>query len=145
MNCLHRRLHGVMACAAIALAVSGCATAVRFRSSEASNPVATATVLGSRYHGIASYYHDSFHGRRTASGEIFRQDELVAAHPSLPFGTLVRVTNVRNGRSVVVRITDRGPHVAGRILDVSRAAAEQLGMIAEGLAEIEITILELPQ
>jgi rare lipoprotein A len=102
-------------------------------------------VLGSRYHGIASYYHDSFHGRRTASGEIFRQDELVAAHPSLPFGTLVRVTNVRNGRSVVVRITDRGPHVAGRILDVSRAAAEQLGMIAEGLAEIEITILELPQ
>lgn len=95
--------------------------------------------------GIASYYHDDFHGRRTASGEIFRQDQLMAAHPTLPFGTLVQVRNLRNGRSVVVRITDRGPHGRGRIVDVSRAAAAELDMIADGLAEVELTIVELPR
>lgn len=95
--------------------------------------------------GIASYYHDSFHGRPTASGEIFRQDQLMAAHPTLPFGTLVRVRNLQNGRSVIVRITDRGPRVNGRILDVSRAAAAALDMITDGLAEVELTIVELPR
>ncbi|MCX7929738.1 MAG: septal ring lytic transglycosylase RlpA family protein [Chlorobi bacterium] len=99
---------------------------------------------GTRMRGMASYYHDEFHGRRTASGEIFQQHHLTAAHQTLPLGTLVRVVNLKNGRSVVVRINDRGPFVGGRILDVSRAAAEKLGMLADGLANVEMIILDLP-
>jgi len=95
--------------------------------------------------GVASYYHDAFDGQLTASGEPFNQNRLTAAHPSLPFGTIVKVTNLQNQRSVVVRINDRGPFVSGRILDLSRAAAEQLGMIGTGLAQVEITIVTLPQ
>ena len=77
--------------------------------------------------GMASYYADRFHGRRTASGESFDKSALTAAHPTLPFGSLVRVTNPRNGQQVVVRINDRGPFSGGRVIDLSRAAAEQLG------------------
>ena len=91
--------------------------------------------------GIASYYASKFHGRRTASGERFSQKVLTAAHLTLPFGTLLKVTNLQNMKSVIVRINDRGPHVRGRIVDLSRAAAELIGMRHTGTARVELEIL----
>lgn len=88
--------------------------------------------------GNASFYGGKFHGRKTASGAIFNKHAMTAAHPKLPFGTRVRVTHVRNGRSVVVTINDRGPFVKSRIIDVSRAAAEQLGMVQQGVARVRL-------
>jgi rare lipoprotein A len=91
--------------------------------------------------GWASYYGPGFHGRRTASGEIFDMHELVAAHRTLPLGTVARVTNLANGRSVVVRITDRGPYIKGRILDVSKGAAKALAFVRDGITRVRIDIL----
>lgn len=91
-----------------------------------------------RLEGKASWYGPRFHGRKTASGEIFNQHELTAAHRSLPFGTRVRVTNLKNGRSVVVRINDRGPYAKGRLIDLSRAAAKHLGMLDSGVAQVRL-------
>lgn len=88
--------------------------------------------------GKASYYANSFNGRRTASGEKFRNSKLTAAHKTLPFGTKVKVTNLRNGKSVRVRINDRGPFVAGRIIDLSRKAARKIGMKDEGVGNVKI-------
>lgn len=90
---------------------------------------------------VASYYADKFHGRKTANGEIFDMYALTAAHKSLPFNTMVKVTNLDNGKSVVVRINDRGPFVAGREIDVSKAAASKLGMLSEGTARVSLQIL----
>ena len=100
---------------------------------------AAGTALGG---GMASYYGRKFDGRRTASGETFDMHELTAAHRTLPFGSKVRVTNSANGRSVVVRINDRGPFHGGRLIDVSRAAAERLGLIAPGSGRVTLTLLE---
>lgn len=88
--------------------------------------------------GMASWYGGKFQGRRTASGEIFDTNQLTAAHKTLPFGTLVLVTSLDNGKTVVVRINDRGPFVAGRIIDLSRAAAESIGMTGRGVARVRI-------
>jgi rare lipoprotein A len=88
--------------------------------------------------GKASYYADKFEGRKTASGETFKQGGMTAAHRTLPFGTKVTVINVSNGRSVKVRINDRGPFTAGRVIDVSRKAARRLGMVTTGVAPVEI-------
>lgn len=89
----------------------------------------------------ASWYGPGFHGRRTASGQVFNQHALTAAHRSLPFGTRVKVTNLNNGRSVVVAITDDGPHVSGRVIDLSMAAAERIGMISSGTAPVRLEVL----
>lgn len=89
--------------------------------------------------GKASYYADKFEGRKTASGTTFHQNGLTAAHRTLPFGTKVRVTNIANGRSVKVRITDRGPSSETRIIDLSKKAARKIGMITLGVAEVEVT------
>lgn len=86
--------------------------------------------------GMASWYGGRFHGRRTASGELFDENALTAAHPTLPFGARVRVRSLSNGREVVVRINDRGPHVKGRIIDLSRAAASALGCVQAGTARV---------
>jgi rare lipoprotein A len=91
--------------------------------------------------GVASWYGPGFHGRRTANGETYDQDELTAAHRSLPFNTLVRVENTRNGKSVVVRINDRGPFVGNRIIDLSHKAARNLEMIGAGTADVRLTII----
>jgi rare lipoprotein A len=96
------------------------------------------TVLG---RGSASYYAAKFDGRRTASGERFDNDAMTAAHRTLPFGTLVRVTNVATGQSVIVRINDRGPFTRGRMIDVSHAAAEELGLVARGHATVELALI----
>lgn len=88
--------------------------------------------------GKASYYAQKFNGRKTASGEVFRNRKRTAAHKTLPFGTRVTVTNMRNGRSVKVRINDRGPFVAGRVIDLSRRAARKIGMLRDGVTEVEL-------
>ena len=88
--------------------------------------------------GTASYYGSRHHGKRTASGEPFNQHGLTAAHRSLPFGSRVLVTNLANDRSVVVRINDRGPHTRGRLIDLSRAAAEKIGMLRSGTARVRV-------
>jgi rare lipoprotein A len=87
-------------------------------------------------HGEASWYGPGFHGRRTASGERFDTNAMTAAHRSLPFGTRVRVVNKSNGQSVVVRINDRGPYARGRVIDLSRASAQALGI--SGIADVEV-------
>jgi rare lipoprotein A len=91
--------------------------------------------------GLASYYGRKFNGRRTASGERFDMTALTAAHKTLPFGTRVKVTNTRTGKSVVVKINDRGPFVRGRVIDVSRAAAERIGLISSGHAPVELEVI----
>ncbi|HVT60854.1 MAG TPA: septal ring lytic transglycosylase RlpA family protein [Thermoanaerobaculia bacterium] len=90
--------------------------------------------------GMASWYGPGFESRRTASGERYDMHGMTAAHPSFPFGTLVQVTNVRNGRQVVVRINDRGPFSKRRVIDLSYAAARELGMLSRGTAEVELAI-----
>ena len=97
------------------------------------------TSLGS---GVASYYGKRFHGRRTASGERFDMNGYTAAHRTLPFGSRVSVTNPRTGKSVVVRINDRGPFHGGRTIDLSRAAAEEIGIVNRGHGEVELALLD---
>jgi len=94
--------------------------------------------------GVASWYGPGFHGNRTANGEIYDQYELTAAHPSLPLGTRVMVTNLENGRAVQVRINDRGPFVDGRAIDLSYAAARTVGMIGPGTARVRVEVLGSP-
>lgn len=89
--------------------------------------------------GKASYYGDRFNGKPTASGERFNQNKMTAAHPSIPFGTMVTVKNTSNGKKVNVRINDRGPSAPGRIIDVSKGAAKKLDMIQAGVAPVEIS------
>lgn len=95
--------------------------------------------------GIASWYGPKFHGKRTANGEIYNQHGITAAHPTLPIGTIIRVRNMRNRKVVWVRINDRGPYKKGRILDLSRGAAKRLGMLKEGTAPVQITVLRWPK
>jgi rare lipoprotein A len=95
--------------------------------------------------GLASWYGPGFHGNRSASGERYNQNALTAAHRSLPFGTMVRVTNLRNGLSVVVRINDRGPYSRGRIIDLSAAAARIIGLKSPGVARVTVEVLGEPQ
>jgi peptidoglycan lytic transglycosylase len=94
--------------------------------------------------GLASYYADKFEGRTTANGEKYRHSKLTAAHKTLPFGTVVRVTNLSNGKKVTVRVNDRGPFVEGRIIDLSKSAAKELGFINQGITEVEIVAIGLP-
>lgn len=104
-------------------------------------PQKIASSVRARLSGMASWYGPGFHGNRTASGEVYNQHALTAAHRSLPFGTRVRVTNTRTGRSVVVRITDRGPFIRGRVLDLSAAAARMLGVVQAGVAPVQLEVL----
>ena len=94
--------------------------------------------------GLASYYADKYHGRTTASGETFDANEFTAAHRTLPFGTRVKVTHLKSNRSVIVRINDRGPFIEGRVIDLSRAAAEELQFIRAGLATVRVEIIPPP-
>ncbi len=88
--------------------------------------------------GQASWYGNEYDGRKTASGEVFHQNRLTAAHKTLPFGTRLKVKNLTNGKTVKVRVNDRGPFVKGRILDLSKGAAKKINMINQGVAEVEI-------
>ena len=92
--------------------------------------------------GQGSYYADKFEGRKTASGTTYRGSQLTAAHNTLPFGTVIRVTNARNHRSVKVTVTDRGPHVKGRIVDLSRKAARKIGLVEAGVAPVQLSVVK---
>ncbi len=95
-------------------------------------------------YGLASYYADRFEGKPTASGEPYDPTKMTAAHKTYPFGTIIRVTRLDNGKSVEVRVNDRGPYVAGRVVDVSRAAAKRLGLIEVGRARVKVELVRLP-
>jgi rare lipoprotein A len=97
--------------------------------------------VGIKDRGVASWYGEQFHGKQAANGEIFDMEALTAAHRTMPLGSIVRVVNLVNGKHLHVRITDRGPYVTGRILDLSRAAAVQLGMEHGGLAHVQVEIV----
>ena len=101
--------------------------------------------MGMFQRGEASYYAEKFHGKRTANGERFDMYAMTAAHKTLPFGTVVSVTNLRNSRKIQVRINDRGPYIDGRIIDLSKRAAQELKMARTGVAPVELVIVSLPK
>jgi rare lipoprotein A len=122
---------------AVCIALSGCAGKKLAKAP-------TAARLGSTETGLASWYGHPYHGRRAANGEIYDMEKMTAAHRTLPFGTWVRVKNIENNQTVDVRITDRGPFVGGRILDLSHAAAVSIAMIGPGTAKVKITVIDKP-
>ncbi len=108
-------------------------------------PFVLSAQMGYVEEGEASYYAASFQGRRTASGEKYDKEALTAAHKTLPFGTYVRVTELSSGRSVIVRINDRGPHKAGRVIDLSERAARELGFLAKGVTAVRLEVTQVPE
>ena len=126
-----RLLYTALALALALAALAGCATT----GGRAALPALDDDM------GVASFYGRRFQGRTTASGERYDADQLTAAHPTLPFGTRVKVTNLDNRRSVVVRVNDRGPFKEGRIIDVSKKAADQLDFVAAGLCRVKLEVL----
>ncbi len=131
---------GWICCAALLVLLTGCG---RRSAARVPRPPAPAQI-GSTETGIASWYGVPYHGRRSASGEIFDMEKLTAAHPALPFQTWVEVTNLSNGKQVDVRITDRGPFVRGRIIDLSMAAARQIDMVRAGTTRVRLRIIDPP-
>ena len=123
------------------LALTGCG---KKKTHVAVPPPAPPPPVGSTEHGVASWYGKPFDGRAAADGEIYHMDELVAAHRTLPFQTMVRVRNLTNNKMVDVRIIDRGPFVANRMIDLSHAAAQAIELIGPGFAQVELTILSTP-
>lgn len=122
---------------ATAFALAGCASAVPAASEPKPKPkVVARSKVAATVRGTASYYGRELHGRRTASGERFDMNKMTAAHRTLPFGTQLRVCNTGNERCVVVRVNDRGPFHGGRVLDLSRGAANRIGMVSSGTARI---------
>jgi rare lipoprotein A len=123
-----------------AVALAGCAR----KKPRVAAPPAPPPPVGSTERGIASWYGKPYDGRPAADGEIYDMEQMVAAHRTLPFQTMVRVRNLTNNKTVDVRIVDRGPFVGGRIVDLSHAAARSLEMIGSGIAQVELTILSTP-
>ena len=138
MTSTGRRAARVATAAVLALLLGGCASTGSHEFDGAPRPESGP----SGQTGVASYYAHRYHGRTTASGETYDENALTAAHRTLPFGTRVRVTNLANGRRVQVRINDRGPFVAGRIIDVSWRAAGDLDFREAGLAQVRVEVLE---
>lgn len=130
----------ILLCAFI---ISACSVAPRYKSGARTPPHWERKGTPQEVEeGIASYYGKKYHGKPTASGEIFDMYQISAAHQLLPLGTIVKVTNLDNNRSLEVRINDRGPFVEGRIIDLSYAAAEQLGMVIPGTARVRVEVLK---
>ena len=122
----------------IAMQAGGCSSRPKYRIKNFPEDVGNKKYGDYTAEGIASYYGKKFHGKPTASGEKFDMYADTAAHNTLPFGTIVRVTNLENGKSVEVKINDRGPFVKGRIVDLSYGAAEKLGMLVDGIVKVRI-------
>lgn len=121
-----------------ALVMSGCAVIGPAYYRVSDPPLSCASAQGYDKEGKASWYGQTHHGRRTSSGETFDMNGLTAAHRSLPLGSTIRVTNLTNGRSVVLRVNDRGPFVGGRIIDVSHRAARELNFVQAGVARVRV-------
>jgi rare lipoprotein A len=139
-------LHGRLAILVLALSLSACATG-RTVSPPTGRSTTSVPSVPAAQEGLASYYGSRFHGKTMASGKPFDMNAMVAAHPSYPMGTLVRVRNLENGRTVQVRILDRGPtrryQADGVIIDLSRGAAERLGFIRDGRTRVRVEVLSL--
>lgn len=136
----------------VCVALAGCATSHGPAGGAPHNKVGSPYEINGRWYypkddphyeavGVASWYGEQFHGRRTANGEIFDEDRLSAAHTTLPLPSLVEVRNLENGRTIVVRVNDRGPFAGGRLIDLSRAAADALGFRSKGLARVKVRYL----
>lgn len=125
------------ACCSLLLLASCSRKTTPSRSDTHTTPSGTGKLI--KETGKASYYGNEFDGRKTANGEIFRQGKLTAAHRTLPFGTVVTVKNLNNGRTVTVRVNDRGPFAKGRIIDLSRSAAQAIDMVKAGVVSVEIS------
>jgi rare lipoprotein A len=124
---------------------TGCAKHKQARTPvQPPNKMAEPARIGATEKGEASWYGEPYNGRRAASGEIFDMEQLTAAHPTLPFQTWLEVTNLNNGKKVDVRITDRGPFVDGRIIDLSRAAAREIDMLRTGVAPVQLLVIPEP-
>ncbi len=115
------------------------------KNSQTSAPQTAAAKIGETETGFASWYGNPYHGRRTASGEIYDMEQLTAAHRTLPFQTWVEVTDLDNGKKVDVRITDRGPFVDGRVIDLSLAAARKIEMVGPGVAKVKLRVIRAPR
>ena len=137
------------------LILAGCSSAPRYTSSDTkpvplkkrSNPSILKTKSSFNTHrktmkGISSFYAEDFHGKLTANGEVYDMYGLTAAHKTLPLNTIVRVTNISNNKSLILRINDRGPYVKGRILDCSYGAAKKLGFVNDGTTDVKIEVIE---
>lgn len=133
---VHRRRLLASCATSVVVVLAGCASGPPPSVGGGAAPGAGAPSGREIERGVASWYGERHHGRRTASGEPFDMNALTAAHKTLPFGTRVRVFNPANGQSVVVRINDRGPFTPGRVIDVSRAAAERIGLLRVGVADV---------
>lgn len=132
----------VISLAAIAeFSFNGCAVAPRFATKPSPHLLGKEAIVAVQ-EGIASYYADEFNGKKTSSGETYDMYSFTAAHREFPFGTKVRVTNLENGRSVIVCINDRGPFKKDRIIDLSFAAGKQIGLIANGTARVRLEVLQ---
>ncbi len=141
MSAFRTPIHaGLALLAALTMFIAGCG----HRRVRANTPLAPARI-GSTETGVASWYGVPYHGRRSASGEIYDMEQLTAAHRSLPFQTWVEVTNLSNGKQVDVRINDRGPFVNGRILDLSQAAARDIDMLRAGTARVRLKVIPPPR
>jgi rare lipoprotein A (peptidoglycan hydrolase) len=138
------RLSIVIIVFGIVISTWGCSSAPKFRRDEIQRPVDQRDYDGQPYQvGLASFYSTEFHGRSTSSGETFDMYDLTAAHNTLPLGSIVKITNLENHKSVVVRINDRGPFVEGRIIDLSYGAARVLRMVGVGTARVRIDVIKL--
>src|SRR5947209_12788542 len=125
----------------IAIVVSGCGRKKHVKIKPAPRIEAR---VGQTEEGIASWYGHPYHGRPAADGEIYDMEKLVAAHRLMPFNTWVRVTNLQNGKAIDVRIIDRGPFVEGRIIDLSKAAARQIGLLGPGIGRVRLEVTGAP-
>lgn len=137
MSVKHSKIYLIFLIAGFSLLATSCGVVQRTAAPEISGS-ATGNIIGS---GIASWYGPNFHGKLTANGERYNMNDYTAAHKTLPFNTMVRVDNVENGQSVVVRINDRGPYVDNRIIDLSRKAAQEIDMIGNGTASVRLMVV----
>lgn len=134
----HRSVCFFVATLLLLLLVGGCAKKKKVATPKAPR-------IGQKENGIASWYGIPYHGRRAANGEIYDMEKLTAAHRTLPFDTWVRVHDLDNGKKIDVRITDRGPFIRGRIIDLSKAAARDIDMLRPGLAKVRIEVIRPPE
>ncbi len=128
---------------AMALIFMSCTSSPRYTSSDRPQRESLPGSLRRLQEGVASYYGEDFHGRKTSNGEVYDMYAMTAAHRALPFDTRVLVTNLDNGKKVTVRINDRGPFVEGRIIDLSYGAARKIGMVGPGTARVRLEVIEM--
>jgi rare lipoprotein A (peptidoglycan hydrolase) len=127
-----------------AMLIIGCAPAPRFTDKPSHTGVSGKHFkVGQTFTGLASWYGPDYHGKRTSCGEVYDMEAMTAAHCEFPFNTVIEVTHLGNGKSCQVRINDRGPFDGGRILDLSRAAAREIGMLNEGVVKVRIKIIKV--